>query len=84
MLALDPDRASFPAALAQTRGRFWFVLGIELITLLPVLVAGIVIIDIVDVVAPILKLPLGAAIAAATQLVQIAVSTRIYLRLAGN
>ena len=84
MLALDPEQASLPAALAQTKSRFWFIVGVELITLVPVLLAGIVITDIVDAVAPVLKLPLGALIAAATQLVQIAVTTRLYLRFAGN
>lgn len=84
MLALDPDRADLPLALAQTKGRFWFIVGIELITLVPVLVAGIVVADIVDVVAPILRLPVGAVIATATQLVQISVATRLYLRFAGN
>jgi uncharacterized Tic20 family protein len=84
MLALDPERASLPAVLAQTKGRFWFIVGVELITLVPVLLAGIVIADIVEAVAPILKLPLGAVIAAATQMVQIAVTTRLYLRFAGN
>lgn len=84
MLALDPERASLPAVLSQTKGRFWFIVGVELITLVPVLLAGIVVADIVDVVAPILKLPVGAVIAAATQMVQIAVTTRLYLRFAGN
>lgn len=84
MLALDPDGAALPAALTQTKGRFWFVVGVELITLVPALVAGIVVADIVEAVAPILSLPLGAAIGAATQLVQIAVTTRLYLRFAGN
>ena len=80
MLALDPDGASLAAALAQTKGRFWFIVGIELITLVPVLVAGVVAADIVDAAVPILKLPVGAAIAAVTQVVQIAVTTRLYAR----
>jgi uncharacterized membrane protein YjjP (DUF1212 family) len=53
-------------------------------TLVPALVAGIVITDIVEVVAPALRLPVNAAVAAATQVVQIAVATRLYTRFAGN
>jgi len=84
MLALDPGRASLLAALNQTRGRFWFIVGVELMTLMPVILAGVVVIDIVGFVAPVLRLPAGAAIAAATQVMQIAVTTRLYSRFAGS
>ncbi len=82
MLALDPDRASLSAAFAQTKGQLWFILGVELVTLAPALVAGVVLGDIAEAVAPMLKIPVGAAIATATQLLQIAVSVRLYGRFA--
>jgi hypothetical protein len=82
-LALDPDRASLNAALQQTRGRFWLVVGIEFLTLAPVFLAGILLSDVVDMAAPILAPLVGALIAVATQVVQIAAATRIYRYLVG-
>lgn len=84
LLALDPEGASLSRALVLSSGRFWFIVGVELITLIPVLVAGIVITEIVAAVAPVLRLPVDAAVAATTQVVQIAVTTRLYRRFAGN
>lgn len=83
-LALDPERASLQHALAQTKGQFWFIVGVECITLVPLLLGSFVVADILMTIIPILQTPISAAIAALIQVAQIAVATRLYQRYAGR
>lgn len=86
LLALDPDRASLPAALAQTRGQFWFIVGVQLVTMLPIALATFMLSGLVGTIfgplAPILLVPLGAALTGFAQVMVTAVSTRLYQRFA--
>jgi hypothetical protein len=86
LLALDPDRASLPLAFAQSKGHFWYIVGVLVVVMLPVLFGGVLIAALVGgmfgVLAPIVMVPLGAAITGVTLVTAIAVSTRLYQRLA--
>ena len=87
LLALDPERASLPAAFAQTRGHFWFIVGVLLITMLPLVVGETIItglvVGIAGPLAAILLVPIGAAMSGVMLVTAIAVSTRLYQRFAG-
>lgn len=87
MLALDPANASLRPALAQTRGRFWFIAALLTLIGLPVGFAGLVLIVLVSVMLGPLALfvlvPLTYSIFALAMLVGIAASTRLYQRYGG-
>jgi len=84
LLALDPDRASLPLAFAQSKGHFWFIVGVLLVTLVPLLLGGVVVTVLIagmfGPLAPILLVPVGAALTGLTLVTAIAVSTRLYQR----
>lgn len=86
LLALEPGRASLPAAFAQSKGHFWFIVGVLLVTMLPLLFGGVVVAAVIGgmfgVLSPILMVPIGAAITGVTLVTAIAVSTRLYQRYA--
>jgi hypothetical protein len=86
LLALDPAGASLPRAFAQSKGHFWFIVGVLLITMLPLLLGGVVLTGLVAGMfgpfAPILLVPVGAAVTGVTLVTAIAVSTRLYQRYA--
>ncbi len=82
MLALDPADASLDAALAQTRGRFWFISGLLLLCSLPVGFGGLLVLVVVGLVLGPLALfvlvPITYAIFALALLVGLAASIRLY------
>jgi len=84
LLALEPGRASLPAAFAQSKGHFWFIVGVLLITMLPLLFGSVVVAALLGglfgALAPIVMVPVGAAITGLTLVTAIAVSTRLYQR----
>ncbi len=86
LLALDPDRAGLPVAFAQSKGHFWYIVGVLLVTMLPVLFGGVIVAALFSalfgILAPILMVPVGAAITGVTLVTAIAVSTRLYQRFA--
>jgi hypothetical protein len=86
LLALDPDRAGLPVAFAQSKGHFWYIVGVLVVTMLPVLIGGVIVAALIGglfgVLAPILMVPVGAAITGVTLVTAIAVSTRLYQRFA--
>ncbi len=86
LLALEPDRAGLPAAFAQSKGHFWFIVGVLVVTMLPILIGGVMVAALIGglfgILAPILMVPLGAAINGLTLVTAIAVSTRLYQRFA--
>lgn len=86
LLALEPGRAGLPAAFAQSKGHFWFIVGVLLVTMLPLLLGGVVVAGVIGgafgPLAPILMVPVGAAITGLTLVTAIAVSTRLYQRYA--
>lgn len=87
MLAIAPDEASLATALAQTRGRFWYIAGLLLLCGLPVGFGGLVALVIVGMLLGPLALfamvPLTYAIFALAMLIGLAASTRLYQRYAG-
>ena len=87
MLALAPAEASLTNALAQTRGRFWFIAGLLLLCGLPVGFGGLVALVLVGTLlgplALFVMVPLTYAIFALAMLVGLAASTRLYQRYAG-
>lgn len=87
LLALDPNRASLPAAFAQSKGHFWYIVGVLLITMVPLVLGGVLVTAVVagmfGPLAPIVLVPVGAALTGLTLVTAIAVSTRLYQRYAG-
>lgn len=84
MLALEPDDASLPRALSQSKGRFWFIAGLLLVVGLPVGIGSflmlIVVGGLLGPLALFVALPLSYIMLALTLLVGIATSTRLYQR----
>lgn len=88
MLALGEPDAPLATALAQTRGRFWFIAGLLLVCGLPVGLGGLVALVVVGVLFGPLALfvmaPLTYAIFALAILVGLAASLRLYQHYAGQ
>jgi hypothetical protein len=86
LLSLEPERASLPVAFAQSKGHFWFIVGVLVVTMLPLLLGAAVVAALLEglfgVLAPIVMVPVGAAITGLTLVTAIAVSTRLYQRYA--
>jgi hypothetical protein len=84
LLALDPDRASLPRALAQSKGHFWFIVGALLITTGLLWLVGLLLVGLIAAtfgpLAPLLLVPGVAALTGVTLVMAVAVSTRLYQR----
>jgi len=84
MLALNPTEASFGAALAQSRGHFWFIVGVQFITMLPVSLGSLMVQQLISSMlgplAPIIQVPVGAGLTGFGQVMLVVVSARLYER----
>lgn len=84
LLALEPERAGLPAAFAQSKGQFWFIVGVLVVTMLPVMLGTVIVTVLIGglfgVLAPILMVPVSAALTGVTLVTAVAVSTRLYQR----
>lgn len=84
MLALNPTEASFAASLAQSRGHFWFIVGVQFITMLPVSLFTLVVRELISgmfgPLAPIVQVPVAAVLTGFAQVMVVVVSARLYER----
>ena len=84
MLALAPTEASFGASLAQSRGHFWFIVGVQFITMLPVSLGSLMVQQLISgmlgPLALIVQVPVAAVLTGFAQVMVVVVSARLYER----
>jgi hypothetical protein len=83
-LALDPEQASLARSFEESRGRFWYIVGVQIVTMGPLVLGGLAVTSIIagslGPLGSVLLVPMTAAVTGLTVVLTTAVGTRLYQR----